>query len=95
MFPTCEECGQQLYPRLCPHCGVLVDDATPIDGPHRHPVPGAVSVCLYCAGLSIYTETGFRLPEGQEWDDLLNDPDIQGVIEVMAAMRAEGKLPPE
>lgn len=37
---------------LCPHCGYAVDSVSALKG-ERRPKPGAWSLCINCAGLSV------------------------------------------
>lgn len=60
-------------PALCPHCGYAVDAASAMDRKSR-PRPGDWSLCLSCAGLSVF-------------DDLLR-PVLPG-FGVLSALRLE------
>lgn len=55
--------GMQMVDRTCPHCGAVSDHTKSVtDKPDGEPVPGDVSQCFYCNGLSIFTLTdGGRL----------------------------------
>jgi hypothetical protein len=70
----------------CPYCGKATDADAPAPGTDENvgaPGPGDVSVCFYCAGISIFTETGLRKPTEDERAELLDDPDV---IEAAAAV---------
>lgn len=41
----------------CPHCGHHVDAATDPFDPTNTPYPGDITVCLYCAGICVYTDS--------------------------------------
>jgi len=41
---------------LCPYCAQPVDAVTKVADPDRIPAPGALTICLYCAGACMFTE---------------------------------------
>jgi len=63
--PSCFNCGK--------HAVTNISD----DGPPS-PTDGDVSVCLYCAAISLFTGNGrhTRRPTDEERTDLLADPDV-------------------
>ena len=47
---------------VCPHCGAKTDQTSGVDSEHG-PEPGSPSICLYCAGICIFTdELKLRVP---------------------------------
>lgn len=42
--------GFRMPPRMCPHCGEVLDAAAPLDTDAR-PEPGDLSLCARCGGL--------------------------------------------
>jgi hypothetical protein len=91
---VCEVCGEVVFPRYCPHCGMLVDGATPVDDTHGHPQPEDISICLYCSGLSVYTQNGLRLPTDEEWKSAMAKSDVQRAVAALSYMRSKGQIPP-
>lgn len=82
-------------PRVCPHCGSRNDGDTVLyTKEHTHPNPDDLSICLYCSGLSIYTETGLRYPTDEEFAKFMKNDRVQKAIAAMSMLRAEGKIPP-
>ena len=63
---------------LCPKCGATLDAASGISGA-RHPKPGDMSICLYCAVVLVYEDAmTSRLMTAEEfmalpidWQDML------------------------
>jgi len=91
---ACEECGKIMFPRHCPHCGVMVDAELPVEGEHRHAEPEvSVSICVFCSGLSIFTENDLRLPTDAEWREAMAQPDTQLAVATLMYMRARGQIP--
>ncbi|WP_032376787.1 hypothetical protein [Rhodococcoides fascians] len=66
--------------RPCPHCKSVVDATMAMGNPANRPSPGDVNVCVYCAGVSLFTEDGFRLPTASEARELELVPQIQHAI---------------
>lgn len=94
MPEVCENCGGPVIPRQCPHCGALTDGHTAVDGSDSCPSPGDTSICLYCSGISIFTEDTLRKTTDEEWRQIMGDEDTQRGLAVIAAMRAAGEVPP-
>lgn len=71
----------------CPECGYLFDAATGL-GHARTPDEGAVSLCLACGALGIYTRVlgalTVRPTTPAEHDDLIADPRIRQALAVRA-----------
>lgn len=90
----CEVCGKTMFPRYCPHCGVMVDADMPVAGAHRHPTPEQdVSICVFCSGLSIFTDNGLRLPTDEEWRRAMANEETRRAIAVLSMMRRDGVIP--
>jgi hypothetical protein len=52
---------------LCPACHTAITAATAVGHAHE-PVPGAVTLCAYCAVFLVYTEdAALRLLTNEEW----------------------------
>jgi len=65
----------------CPYCGRDFNSAISIEG--HSPKPGDISVCLYCAGILVFTETlGYRKMEDGELENLPEEySDVKETIE--------------
>lgn len=66
-------------PTRCPFCDTYMDASTvAIGDDDASPTPGDVSVCLYCARVSVYDEDGtLRKPTLPESIGFAEDRDIQ------------------
>lgn len=54
----------------CPHCGELVDAATPL-GDTPMPKPGDVSICAYCTGYGFFNaDLSMRKMSDEEFIEL-------------------------
>lgn len=60
----------------CPSCGKLIDCNTGLFGA-KSPKPGSVSICIYCAGIHLFTKTGLREPSANELLKLLADAGVR------------------
>jgi hypothetical protein len=71
----------------CPHCRTVADDYTPFDTADPVPTEGAVSLCVYCLGLSIFTGEGLdkRKPTEAELIEIMADPQVIKAIRVLEA----------
>lgn len=78
-------------PQACPHCGQMLDTATPITGDNA-PKAGSVSLCIQCQGINIFEDdTLLRLPTDAELADLRASsqwPLIQRAKRLMADVQA-------
>jgi hypothetical protein len=76
MFPAADT-----RPR-CPYCGEISDGFTRVDGDDEEPTEGAVGICLYCLGVSIYTGVGLhkRKPTREELVEIMADDDVVQAI---------------
>lgn len=78
-------------PQACPHCGTMLDCATPITSENA-PYAGAVSVCIECQGINIFDDdTLLRLPTDAELAELRASsvwPIIQRTKRIMADAQA-------
>lgn len=79
---------------VCPHCGAKVDDHASIGEGDVDPEPGHVSICLHCSGLAIFTPLGLRVCTDEEWRSIMAQDDVQKAIAAIAAVRAQGGIPP-
>lgn len=75
----------------CPYCGTSLDGAMNVDGPNA-PDPGDVTVCLYCAGLAVFTDNlGLRFPTDAELERWTVNPDVTRVRSaVLEVIRRRG-----
>lgn len=87
---------------MCPGCGKGLDTASSTDGSDDRPVPGDISVCLYCGTLGEYTAgnpLGIRILTTEERDEVLEgNASLKLVLairqEVMVQAVKEGKVAP-
>lgn len=71
----------------CPHCGKQVDRATGI-GAHV-PQPGAVSVCVSCAGISVIgDDMQLRLPTDAEYEEFKDEPELKMYLDFVKKHQA-------
>lgn len=72
---------------LCPHCERELDAASAMDGGPQRPEAGDLSVCLYCAGVSVFTGEGLikRLPTKAELAEIDGDSRIAAAQRVVRA----------
>lgn len=90
----CQVCGKTMIERHCPHCGAMVDDHLPVNGVHVHPTPEQdLSICVFCSGLSIFTEDGLRVTTEEEWKAAMSSPEAQAALEALGFLRARGRIP--
>lgn len=69
----------------CPYCSRVNECSTSATNPDKvAPEPGDVSICIGCAGIAIYTETGVRLPTHVEHEEALAKPAVQRALAVLA-----------
>lgn len=71
----------------CPHCGARQDAATEATAALRPPRPGDVSICIRCAGVSVFEVAGERrLPSDDEAATFAADDDLQRMVAAAKAM---------
>lgn len=72
-------------PTHCPHCSAFINGATFIEDNEKViPEEGDVSVCLYCARVSIYLKDGtLRKPTDKEHELISDDPDIFKAVSIV------------
>lgn len=75
----------QVAAAFCPWCHAFLDAATVItDDENAIPVGGDVSICLYCARVSIYEDDlSLRKPTPKERETLDKDDGISKAISVV------------
>jgi hypothetical protein len=85
--------------RRCPQCNARIDDETGITGANA-PYDGAISICMYCSGISVFTNSPYtvgglalRPATTDELDQCLRDPKIKQLLALIAQKRADGTLP--
>ena len=44
------------------------------------PVTGDVSICWTCRQIGIYTDDGIRMPNREEYEEVMSDPEVRKVI---------------
>jgi hypothetical protein len=67
----------------CPTCGTKVNDATVVfhGASKASPAPGDVTVCIYCAAVSIFDdELCLRRPTPDEQREIARDPRVQKTV---------------
>lgn len=70
----------------CPHCGKLNDDHWNSSGQRSHPIPGDVSLCVYCGKLGIFTQDGIRKPTEDETRNLYQEPAVQRALALASSL---------
>lgn len=70
----------------CPFCGTRIDAATGLTG-DKVPDEGAVSICAYCTGVSVFTGDGLatRRPTREELVHIMADPVVRDAIAVLSS----------
>lgn len=69
----------------CPYCGLHANTATDVTGT-RGPKPGNYTICLKCAGLSIFKED-LSLREAEEEDlELLTEENLEKILKYQTAL---------
>jgi len=64
----------------CPHCGHELNASTHVNGADA-PGPGMVSVCIYCAGVSVFGDgLELRPPTWLEAVECSLDPGVQRCV---------------
>jgi hypothetical protein len=66
----------------CPRCGTPVDAATGVfDARDGSPGPGDVTVCLYCAAVSVFdADLRLRPPTAEERREMAQDKRVQRTV---------------
>lgn len=80
----------------CPGCGLKLDGQVPTNcAAARGPQAGAVSLCIHCSTLGVFTSVAGRLALRQatdaELDAMLRDPDVQRAIAAVRALRERAR----
>lgn len=66
----------------CRTCGKALDASMGVDGKNE-PSPGDFSVCLYCATVSVFTETGVRRPTRDEDRAMRDSPLLKSIVDAI------------
>lgn len=70
----------------CPHCGRRQDAGTNMTGDVA-PKPGDVSICIRCAGVSVFELGGERrLPTDEEVAEFAADDELQRMVAAAKAL---------
>ncbi|WP_155290396.1 hypothetical protein [Rhodococcoides fascians] len=72
--------------RHCPHCNTAVDSTVPVGQPDNRPDPGDVNVCVYCAGVSVFTADGLRKPTLDEASEFLLEPAVRRAVRTVESI---------
>lgn len=75
------------YESLCPYCGARNNAVRCVTG-REIPKPGDVFVCFYCAGVSLVTSSGVRVPTEAERAELLEDSEVMHWVGGILTYRA-------
>lgn len=86
---------------VCPACGYQVDASSTVAGHgiedgQRAPADGNMSICIACAGVSIFTDdaTRLRLPTADERGKIARSPAVQAVAQSIIELRdRDGQWP--
>lgn len=66
---------------FCPNCKKTMDSATSIDRDNHKPIPGDISICLYCQSLLIFDDNLMsQNPTQEQIDELKSDPELWNKI---------------
>ena len=69
----------------CPHCGERMNG---LAGPAGSPAEGDVTLCVYCANISLFTEQlTLRKATPEEVGALLRNPDIMQAVDALQHLR--------
>lgn len=75
--PTPQPERHPMPPALCPHCSRELTGASAFEGGEGPPQEGDVSICVYCAGVSLWAKGGgLRKPHPREAEQLSRDPQL-------------------
>jgi len=73
----------------CPSCGRVIDGFTDPTFTGKVPSPGSVSVCVYCAEISVFTEAlELQRPDETERVLLAAHPEIKRLVGAIKRRRA-------
>jgi hypothetical protein len=75
----------------CPYCGALLSAASnsPLEPDPRDPKPGDVTLCIECVRPLILTEgLGIRKPTDEEARDVMLDPDVRRLRNLLTTFHA-------
>lgn len=71
----------------CPYCGEVNDCASGLFEPESVPSAGDVSICLHCAGVTIYNaDLTVRVPAEEERLQLEDDPQVALAVFAVACL---------
>lgn len=73
----------------CWDCGVVLTATAATDDEERPPDAGAVSLCVYCEAVGVFTGKGLesRKPTDEELAEILADPEVQSARKHAAVIR--------
>ena len=67
-------------PTPCPQCGAVNDTADGVEH-EEAPTPGDISVCMYCAAVTVFTnDLKLRTPTSEEMANIRSDAEIWATI---------------
>jgi hypothetical protein len=83
--------GPQFPGRQCVSCGKLNDSATdPLE--EVQPIPGDVSICMYCGHISVFAlDLTLREPDLEEARAIAADPEILAIQRARSATMVDWK----
>lgn len=89
--------SHELQPRLCPHCGAVLEAAMSASDQPIQVTPGAWTMCAYCGGMGVFTDSlgTTRKPsdvEQAEFEAWLALPEQVVTRVIMKAGRAIGRM---
>ena len=75
----------------CPGCEAVLDDFTGVT-PDSLPTEGAVSVCLYCAHVAIFTGDSLKTRSLtlEEMEEIADNPYLRKALSVVNSWRKRG-----
>lgn len=78
-----------MTPPTCRDCGAKLDTYTPTGDDRATPTAGAVSICAYCACISVFTGDGLalRAPTPAEIAEVEGDSRIRDVVRAIRSRR--------
>ena len=76
--------------QVCPHCNAKMDMATQADGEDR-PREGDITVCFYCAGVSVFTAEFALLKPSEEHLKTLDQETLDLILNVQEKIKASYK----
>ena len=83
----------QVPKSICPYCGYVTDGALEAQ-PGTKPTPGAISLCMACSGLALFSDTmTLRLPTRAEIIAIRVSPVWQKIWKANLAMESLSHRP--